>query len=93
MPGEEKLQCRTCEHMFAAGKQCGSPAMKGFHFCYYHRQNRRLRGREVVPGLHSRREIQKSLSNICQGLIAGRIGSEEAGRLIYAIQLAMTTMR
>jgi hypothetical protein len=93
MPEPEKLHYKQCEHMFAAGKQSGSPAMRGFHFCYYHRQNRRLRGREVVPVLHTRREVQKSLSNICQALIAGRIGSEEAGRLIYAIHLAMNTMK
>jgi hypothetical protein len=93
MPEQEKLQYKTCEHMFAADKQCGSPAMRGFHVCYYHRQNRRFRGREVVPALHTRREIQKALSNVCQALVANRISSEDAGRLIYAIQLAMGTMK
>lgn len=83
---------RLCEHLMLGGKQCGSPAMRGYYFCYHHRQNRRPRGREVVGNLHSRRQVQRALSNICQALVSERISSEDAGRLTYAIAIAMKTM-
>jgi hypothetical protein len=25
-----------CEHILAGGRQCGSPALRGEHFCFYH---------------------------------------------------------
>ena len=83
---------RLCEHLMLGGKQCGSPAMRGYHFCYHHRQNRRPRGREVVGNLHSRRHVQRALSNICQALVSNRLSSEDAGRLIYGIATAMRTI-
>jgi hypothetical protein len=83
---------RLCEHYFAGGKRCGSPAMKHPHFCYYHRANRTVRGREIIPPLHNPRSIQKALGNVMQGILSGRISSEDAGRLLYGIQTAMRTM-
>jgi len=84
---------KLCEHIRANGKQCGSPAMRGMHLCYYHRRNRPLRGRELVTSLHTRREIQKALSNICVALGSNRLSVEEASKLIYAVQTAMMTMK
>jgi hypothetical protein len=67
--------------------------MRGMSLCYFHRRNRPLRGRELVTSLHTRREIQKALSNICQALGSDRISCEEAGKLLYAVQTAMMTMK
>lgn len=82
-----------CEHLFSHDRRCGSPAMRGTHFCYYHRQNRRFRGAEVIPDLTSRRNIQRALSNVLRGMISGRISHEEGGRMINGIALAMQSMK
>ena len=66
--------------------------MRGTHFCYYHRQNRRPRGPEIIPDLRSRRNIQRALSNVLQAAIHGRLSSEEAGRLVNGIAVAMRTL-
>ena len=31
-----------CEHIRPGGKRCGSPALRGEHFCFYHHNVRRL---------------------------------------------------
>ena len=94
-PAQAKVQktVRLCNHIFAGGKTCGSPAMRGTYLCYYHRRNRPLRGREIIPPLHDRRAIQKALGNVMHGILSGRISSEDAGRILYGISTAMNTMK
>jgi hypothetical protein len=82
-----------CQHMFSPGRTCGSPAMRGASFCYYHRQNRRPRGPAVIPELTSRRNIQRAISNILQLTISGKLSSEDAGRMINGIAVAMSAMK
>lgn len=82
---------RTCNHIFANGKPCGSPAMRGLSLCYYHRRNRPRRQRELVADLHTRYGILRSLTNIFDALRTDRISTGEAGKLLYAIQTAIVT--
>jgi len=37
----ELLQYGACEHIKPGGKRCGSPALKGGNFCFYHTDVRR----------------------------------------------------
>ena len=82
-----------CEHMFNHERRCGSPAMRGTHFCYYHRQNRRPRGPEVIPDLTTHRNIQRALSNTLRGIVSGRLTYEEAGRILHGISLGMHSLK
>jgi hypothetical protein len=82
-----------CEHMFNHERRCGSPAMRGTHFCYYHRQNRRPRGLEVIPDLTTHRNIQRALSNTLRGIVSGRLTYEEAGRILHGISLGMHSLK
>jgi hypothetical protein len=82
-----------CEHLFTHDRRCGSPAMRGTHFCYYHRQNHRHRGLEVIPDLFSHRNIQRALSNTLRGIVSGRLTYEEAGRILHGISIAMHSVK
>jgi hypothetical protein len=82
-----------CEHLFTAGRRCGSPAMRGTHFCYYHRQNRRPRGPEVIPDLTNHRNIQRALSNTLRGIASGTLTYEEGGRILHGISIAMHSLK
>src|ERR1700751_5833180 len=33
-----------CRHLLSSNKTCGSPALRGQHFCYHHHPSRRLSG-------------------------------------------------
>jgi len=82
-----------CEHLFAHQRRCGSPAMRGTHFCYYHRQNHRSRGLAVIPDLTSHRNIQRALSHTLRGIVSGTLTYEEAGRILHGISLAMHSVK
>jgi hypothetical protein len=84
---------KQCEHLFGPDRRCGSPAMRGYHFCYFHRQNRRLRGRQIIPDLTNPLHIQRALSNVLRAIVSGNVTYEEAGRILHGINLAMQTMR
>lgn len=82
-----------CEHLFNAERRCGSPAMRGTHFCYYHRQNHRHRGLEVIPDLTTHRNIQRALSNTLRGIVSGTLTYEEGGRILHGISVAMHSVK
>lgn len=92
-PAKPKSIIPLCEHLFVHGRSCGSPAMRGTHFCYYHRQNHRQRGLEVIPDLTNHRNIQRALSNTLRGIVSGRLTYEEAGRILHGISIAMHSVK
>jgi len=99
------MSLRLCGHLKEDGIPCGSPALRGQRFCYYHR--RRLeeciafaldrRRAEVcdwqLPPLHTLRDIQKALQRIADELWCGRLDPERAGPMLYATQQAALPFR
>jgi hypothetical protein len=50
----------VCRHTLATGRRCGSPCLRGEHFCYYHHTNRRLtRARKPRQPSRSAPKIEK----------------------------------
>jgi len=92
--------CKECRFVRPNGLKCGSPAMRGSPFCYFHARNRataprRLRTGEKVlalPPLVTPAGIHEALGAIFQALACGNIDSRRAGKLLYTIQIAQKNL-
>jgi len=86
-----------CGRAKLEGGACGSPALKGKSFCYYHDPSRQRRTKAVraryfleLTMLETGGAVQAALSETLQALASNEIGSRLGGRLLYALQLAST---
>jgi len=83
MPGKPV----RCEHVKSNGVRCGSPALRGRRFCYFHYN---LIGSRVnvFPLLEDGNAIQLELGEIIRGLVDERIDTKRAALILYALQIA-----
>jgi hypothetical protein len=94
-----------CQHLKVNGTQCGSPALKRNHFCYFHKRwnqsrivlnaNRARRARAVLdlPVLEDANSIQIALMQIMRLILSGQIDPKTAGLLLYALQTASSNLK
>ncbi len=95
-----------CRHIFVDGRRCGSRALRGQPFCYYHYAhrvpvlaNRRRRepsyGFELTPldGLDNHTSIQLSLAEVLSRVASNSIDPKRAWLLIYGLQIAAKNLR
>ncbi len=100
---EEEIQ--TCNHIKENGVFCGSPALAGRDFCYFHL---RLRVRRVamararahgqrwrldLPALEDMYSVQVSLMRVLEALADDQIETRRAGLILYGLQQAATNLR
>jgi hypothetical protein len=86
---------RDCQHIKVTGVQCGSPAMRGEEFCYFHQ--RMLRGVKTPPSarlhpiaqLESEEAIQSSLMEVINALVRNHIDLRRADLIIKALHIAV----
>ncbi len=83
MPGKPV----RCEHVKSNGVRCGSPALRGQSFCYFHNN---LTGPRVnvFPLLEDGNAIQLELGEIIRALVDERIDTKRAALVLYALQIA-----
>jgi len=93
-----------CEHLKVNGTQCGSPALRRNHFCYFHKHwqetrivlnaNRARRGRAALdlPVLEDANSIQVALMQVMRLILSGQIDPKTAGLLLYALQTASSNL-
>ncbi len=85
---------RTCTHIKVTGQRCGSPALRGEFFCYFH--TRVIKGvqQRVDMQLHSMalledsESIQLSLMHVVDGLLKGTLDPTRARLIIQALRIA-----
>ena len=85
---------KVCTHIKAAGQRCGSPALRGEFFCYFH--TRVIKGvqQRVDMQLHSMalledcESIQLSIMHVVDGLIKGTLDPTRARLIIQALRIA-----
>jgi hypothetical protein len=85
---------RKCTHIKATGQQCGSPALRGEFFCYFH--TRVIKGvqQRVDMQLHSMalledcEAIQLSIMHVVDGLVKGTLEPTRARLIIQALRIA-----
>jgi hypothetical protein len=93
-----------CRHTMPDRHQCGSPALRGQNYCYYHNPNRKPRQRkqrtrypnfnlDTLPNIESPDAIHRTLSDVLQGLATNTVSLYQAQTMIYALQLATNLSR
>ena len=85
---------RHCTHIKVTGQQCGSPALRGEFFCYFHtrvikgvqqRVDMRL---ESMALLEDCEAIQLSIMHVVDGLVKGTLDPTRARLIIQALRIA-----
>ncbi len=90
---------RDCQHIKVTGVQCGSPAMRGEQFCYFHQ--RMLRGVKTPPNarlhpiamLENEEAIQASLMEVVNALVRNHIDLRRADLILKALNIAVRNSR
>lgn len=83
-----------CEHIKTNGIRCGSPALRGEPFCYYHSEARRARfGGIFIPPLEDPEAIQLVLTDLARALIDRAILPKDATILAYILQTAVANSK
>jgi hypothetical protein len=84
-----------CRHIKTSGGKCGSPALRGQPFCYFHSRLRERTARTPrpfealeLPPLEDRGAIQLAISEIVTAVANYKMDHKRAGVLLYALQIA-----
>ena len=86
---------RACTHIKVSGVRCGSPAMRGEQFCYFHQ--RLIRGVAMPPRprllpiamIEDEESIQVALMEVINNLMCGTIELKRAELIIRALNVAV----
>ena len=90
---------RICTHIKVTGVRCGSPALRGEQFCYFHQ--RMVRGVATPPNarlhpialIESEEAIQASLMEVINALARNTIDLRRAELLLRALHIAVRNAR
>jgi hypothetical protein len=89
-----------CRHIKTSGGKCGSPALRGKPYCYFHVRLKQRAARPAspylaleLPALEDRGSIQIAISEVVSALADARIEPKRAGILLYALQIASSNAR
>ena len=96
----------TCQHLFPPvssedARRCGSPALRGESFCYYHHPDRkpvanpyarRSRRGFNLPAPTNRQTLNSALSEVITRLAANTLDVHRASLLLYSLQIASHTL-
>src|SRR5579864_3441198 len=92
-----------CTHIKTNGTQCGSPALRGRRFCFFHKnwQGQRIALNAqpaaplsfTMPLLEDADSVQVALMQVMRLILAGQLDPKIAGLLLYALQTASINLR
>jgi hypothetical protein len=87
-----------CEHIKDNGDTCGSPALTGYDYCYFHQRLRQPRHRPSdfeykLPILDTPESILMATQHITQAALDGVLEDRRARLVLSALRLAMTTLK
>ena len=95
---------RPCLYIKTNGEACGSHALRGRCYCFYHheaakRDRRRARFQnanmidiELLP-FEDPESIQVNIAEVAYALLDGRIDQRTAATLLYSMQLAISNLK
>ncbi|HEY3972244.1 MAG TPA: hypothetical protein VGM18_04520 [Candidatus Sulfotelmatobacter sp.] len=86
---------KECTHIKVTGVRCGSPALRGEQFCYFHQ--RMIRGVKTPPGsrlhpialIENEEAIQASLMEVINALARNTIDLRRADLILKALYIAV----
>jgi len=97
----EKIQManKTCTHIKVTGVRCGSPALYGEQFCYFHQHAHRGVRKPQQSRLHpiaileDEESIQASLMEVINALMRNTIDIKRAELILRALHIAVKNAR
>ena len=88
---------KTCEHIKTCGDPCGSPALTGKNYCYFHDQYHDLNNMpgtpDFVPLLEDHLSIQLFIMQVAKAQACRQIHSDTAASMLALARAAMTNLR
>jgi hypothetical protein len=90
---------KVCTHIKVTGVRCGSPALRGEQFCYFHQ--RMMRGVSTPPNarlhpialIENEEAIQASLMEVINALARNTIDLKRAELILRALHIAVRNAR
>ena len=89
----------ACHHVHPTGRPCGSPALRGERFCFYHHPTRRPPSRARlsrtafdVPAITDPEALQITLSEIIRRLADNTLDTKRASLLLLTLQMAKANL-
>jgi len=94
-----------CQHVKVNGMQCGSPALREKHFCFFHqrwherrvvinaRNARRIRQSLALPILEDAESIQMAIMQVIELLLSNHIDQKTASLALNALRTASNNLR
>jgi hypothetical protein len=92
-----------CRHIHTTGNRCGSPALNGEEFCYFHHATRRgprpadhdylcPNSTFDLPSLEDRPSIQLAIAVVARRIALNQIDLKRGRLLLYAFRIAATNL-
>jgi len=91
--------CKTCTHIKITGHRCGSPALRGERFCYFHQHVHRGVRRRSTSRMHpialfeSEEALQVSLMEVVNALLYDGLDLKRATLILRALHIAVKNAR
>jgi hypothetical protein len=84
-----------CQHIMDSGNRCGSPALRGFQFCYWHQRNQHAATETTptIPILEDGASIQIAATQVFRQLMSGKISPHQATAAFYGLQIIVMNDR
>lgn len=93
-----------CSHRFEGGNHCGSPALRGETYCYYHHPTRRptretrtawriARRNFSIPTPTNPEQSLDAISHVLQAILDNRVKLTRARRILYSLELTSHAFR
>jgi hypothetical protein len=82
-----------CEHIRDSGQRCGSPALRGAAFCYYHDRvhtppaHPRKNPVAFIPNLECGDSMQIAITNVNRAVACGQLDTKQAYCIFYGMSL------
>src|SRR3974390_1788777 len=87
-----------CHHIKTSGGKCGSPALRGELYCYFHSRPKQRKSQprgslatylhNDLGNLEDRGAIQHAATKVAKAVAENQIEPRRAGLILYALQIA-----
>ena len=92
-PMQEAHDAPRCEHIRMNGRRCGSPALRGGKYCYFHDSVENPSGSYSLPFPEDATSLQYGVMMVIRMLISGHVEIKRCWALLYALQIASANLR
>jgi len=82
-----------CQHIRMNGRRCGSPALRGENYCYFHDSVENPSGSYSLPFPEDATSLQYGVMMVIRMLISGHVEIKRCWALLYSLQIASANLR